>query len=120
MTKAPIDFPDDDEEFLEEDTSYNFRQLMDMLLANKDIILTIPSDQEEALRSGLITRKSKDNKMAMRKGLLPMDDVLSFISYPAKNKQTGEILAGQTCLRIKLAAKKSVNILSIEIPDDSF
>lgn len=119
MAKIPNDFLEDDE-FLEEDTAYNFRQLMDMIAESKDVILTIPCDQEEALRSGLITRKSKDNKKAVRAGLLPVEEVLSFVSYPAKNKETGEIIVGQTCLRVKLAAKKSVNILSIEVPDDSF
>ena len=111
---------EEEDDFLEEDTSYNFRQLMDMLTESKDIILTIPSDQEDALRSGLIMRKSKDNKKAVRSGLLPLEEVLSFLSYPAKDKKTGEIILGQTCLRVKLAPKKSINILSIEIPDNDF
>lgn len=111
---------EDDDGFLEEDTTYNFRQLMDMIVLNKDVIFTIPSDQEEPLRAGLIMRKGRDNKMAIRRGLLPIDEVLSFNSYPAKDPTTKKQIKGQVCLRVKLAPRKSVTILNVEVPDNTF
>lgn len=116
----PIAIADDNDDFLDEDSSYNFRQLMDTLLANKDIIVTVPSDQVVLLRAGLIMRKSKDNKKAVRNGLLPNDEMLSFQIYPAKDKLTKQDLIGQTCIRVKLAPKRSITVLDIEVPDDGF
>lgn len=116
----PIDIADDSEEFLDEDSSYNFRQLMDTLVENKDIIVTVPTEQVVALRAGLIMRKSKDNKKASRSGLLPNDEVLSFLVYPAKDKDTQKELVGQTCVRVKLSAKRSITVIGIEVPDNGF
>lgn len=115
-----INIADDNDDFVDEESSYNFRQLMDAIVANKDLIVTVPSDQIPQLRAGLIMRKSKDNKIATRKGMLPNDEVLSFEVYPAKDKDTKKDLVGQHCLRVRLSPRKSITVLNIEVPDDNF
>ena len=116
--KASKEIEDDD--FVDEDSSYNFRQLMDALTANKDLIITVPSDQVDMLKAGLIMRKSKDNKIASRRNLIPSDEVLSFKIYSARDKETKEVIEGQHCVRVKLSARKSITVLEIEVPDNDF
>lgn len=111
-------FVEDSEDFQEEDSSYNFRQLMDSLILHKELIITVPSDQVKALKDGLIMRKSKDNRKTKAQGLLPTDDVLSFATYVPKDKETGKEISGQMAVRVKLGPKKSVNVLSMEVPDN--
>lgn len=115
----PMDGIDDDDAFKEENEQYNFRELMDQVYQNEDIIFTVPDDQVELLRGGLITRKSKDNAKAKSAGLPSDNKVLSFLSYPAKDKK-GKLIPGASDVRVKLGPKKSVVILEIRIPSDEF
>lgn len=103
----------DEDSFLEDegDNSYSFRELMDMLIDKKDIILTIPTDQVAALKKGLSAIKGKDTRKLLDAGIKVGNEVLSFLAYPSANE-------GETCVRIKLGARKSVTILNLEIPDD--
>jgi hypothetical protein len=104
----------------EESNAYTFRQIMDTLLLQPELIVTVPTSQVEALKSGLVMRKSKDNRKAIRCGLLPEERILSFTDYPAVDKDTKEKIPDQTCVRVKLVDKKSVNIIAMEVPDDEF
>ena|SRR3990167_2906357 len=101
----------------EEELSYNFRELMDMLIEKKDIILTIPADQVEILKKGLYARKGKDTYKLNRAGVKAGNDVLSFLTYPAQD-EAGETIDGQMCVRVKIGPRKSVTILSIKVPND--
>ena len=110
--------PDNDELLPEEDNSYTFRQIMDTLLMQNELIVTVPTGQVAALKAGLVMRKSKDNRKAVRTGLLPTDKMLSFSDYPAVDKATKKPIPDQTCVRVKLVDKKAINILSLEVPDN--
>lgn len=109
----------DDEAFEEEDSSteYNMRELMDQVYLHKDLIITIPTEQVNILKQGLITRKAKDNTKLRENGILSVGDVLSFLVYPSKDKEDKEI-EGISEVRIKLGPKKSVNVLAIRIPSN--
>lgn len=109
----------EEEAMMDEDSSYTFRQLMDLLLEKKEVIVTVPSSQVNILRKGLSMRKNKDNRIAEAKGLLKNEEVLSFTSYPAMDSDM-RLIANQSSVRIKLAPKKSVTILNVVVPDDSF
>ncbi len=113
--------PNDDNSFLdgEDELAYNFRELMDMLVDKRDIILTVPTDQVDALKKGLYARKGKDTHKLNKAGVKAGNDVLQFLTYPAKDKDGKEIF-GQTCVRVKLGPRKSVTIINIEVPDDNF
>lgn len=102
----------------EENNAFSFRQLMDAIYEHKDIIVTIPADQEEALRSGLAVRKSKDNAKYKRAGITPSSETLSFLSYPAKD-ENGKEMEGAVTIRIKLGPRKAINVLALTLPDDS-
>lgn len=104
-------------ENMEDSENYNFRQLMDTLYETKDIIVTIPEGQEQELRDGLQDRKAKDNVRLKKEGILPITDTLNFLGYPAMDKN-GKVKEGQVCVRIKLLPRRSVDIISMEIPSD--
>ncbi|WCD44296.1 hypothetical protein Tiera_040 [Polaromonas phage Tiera] len=112
--------PDDDDiEFLEEDSNYTFRQLLDHLLTNGESLMTVPNDEVARLRTGLSIRKAKDNRIAQRKGLLENKQVLSYATYPAKD-ENGKELPGLTTVRVKLADRKGVTIVKLEAPTSDF
>ena len=115
----PFDGIDEDSFVEEGETTYNFRELMDQVYKAEDIILTVPSDQVDLLRAGLITRKSKDNAKAKSAGLPPDNKVLSFLVYQAKDKNNADI-PGVMDVRVKLGPKKSVTVLEMRIPNDEF
>ena len=111
------DTPEEDLFQEEGDTSYNFRELMDMLTDKRDLIITVPNDQVETLKKGLYARKSKDIFKLNKAGVKAGTDILSFSTYAAKDASGGESL-DNTCVRVKLGARKGVTVLSIEIPDN--
>lgn len=118
-TDGMIDRDDDNFQEADDGTSYNFRELMDMIAATPDIILTVPADQVELLKAGLVTRKSKDNAKLKASGMMPDSNVLAFLVYDYKN-EAGEVEADKKCIRVALRPKKNVTILKIEVPSTEF
>lgn len=116
---TPSDVIEDDLFEEESDgTEYNMRELMDQVYANRDIIITVPTEQVSILKQGLITRKAKDNVKLKGSDITTIKDVLSFLSYPHKKGET--VVEGYTDVRVKLGPKKSVQVLEIRIPNDEF
>lgn len=108
----------DSDDFMEEDNLYNFRQLMDTLVLHKELIITVPTEQVKQLKNGFVMRKSKDNKLLQRKKLIPDNEVLSFTVFPKKDDVTQKLVPGETCVRVRLGPRKSINVLEIKIPDN--
>lgn len=109
---------DMDEDFSEEGLSYNFRELMDMLMEKRDLIITVPADQVEQLKKGLCARKSKDSYKLNKAGVKAGSEVLSFNTYPAVDPLTKAPSETDSCVRVKLGPRKGVTVLNIEVPDD--
>lgn len=107
----PIESLEDDSDA----TEYSFQELLDALNESRDLILTVPSDQVTELQEGLQARKSKLNYAARQKNVEPPKDRLDFLVYPAKDSKGREI-EGQTCVRVRLKARKSVDIIKMEFP----
>jgi hypothetical protein len=103
----------DEDSFKEEDSEYNFRELYDMLLSSpdNDIIFTVVADDVDALKSGLIKRKSQDNLKMKDSGIKPDDKVLSFVVYAAAEE-------GQMEVRVRLRPRKGVKIMAVAVPGD--
>lgn len=102
----------------EEDNLYVFRNLMDTLVMHKELIITIPSDELDKLRKGLIMRKSKDNSLLKKQKLMPDDEVLSFTTFPKLDEVSKQPVEGQICVRVHLGPRKSVTVLNIQVPDN--
>lgn len=107
----------EDDLFTEEGSLYNMRELLDMVVDNKDVIFTVPTGDVESLKQGLIMRKAKDQNKMKKAGLVLDAGTLSFLVYPSKNED-GTERAGASEVRVKLAPKKSVTILDVRIPSD--
>lgn len=119
MTTESSDEVIKDMDSQEERDPYSFDEILSFLNIEKELILTIPSDQEEDLRSGLQARKSKINQGLKRKNMEPPKETLTFNSYPAKDSQ-GKVVDGIICVKVVLKARASVDIIKIEVPDKEF
>lgn len=97
---------------------YSFRELMDLLIEKKEILLTIPKEQEQELRKGLSVRKNKDNAKMKAAGIMPDTNLLSFFSY-THTDENGAPDPDLINIRIKLGPKKSIQVLNIQLLDDS-
>lgn len=106
------------ENLVEEDNLYAFRNLMDTLVLHKELIITVPSEEVDKLKKGLIMRKSKDNGLLKKQNLIPDEDVLSFTTFPKLDEVTKKPVEGQTCVRVHLGPRKSVTVLNIQVPDN--
>jgi len=126
MIQPNIEIPDINDPPMEEDTSindpedlsYNFRELMDLLIEKRDIIITVPTEQVDVLKKGLYARKGKDTYKLSKAGVKAGTDILSFLTYFPIDSVTKEENKEHTCVRVKLGARKSVTVINIEVPDD--
>ncbi len=98
-------------------TSYSFEELLNVLQQERELILTIPQDEEQALREGLINKKNRQNQAMKEKNIEPPRETLKFNSYPAKVRDTQEIIPGQLVVHVSLKERKGVSIIKIERPD---
>lgn len=111
--------PDLEDSFTEEgEDEYTMREAMDQVYQLRDCIMTVPTDQVETLKQGLIARKGKDNAKLKKAEVAVGSDVLSFLVTP--HTRDGVPVPGLSDVRIKLAPKKSVTIKEIRVPSDEF
>lgn len=111
---ADIDL--DEDATFEDDagTSYDFAELLAAVQESKDLILTVPEEQVEALKVGLSNKKAKENKKLKAAGLAVPRDALDYIVYKTKEDEK----QGTTHVRVKYGPRTQINILKMEIPDD--
>ena len=116
MTAQQIDSTDDADEggfvMEEEDGVYSFRQLYDMLIEKKEIILTIAPSELDALRTGLSMRKTKDNIKLKNAGLEPESLILKFSAYASKNTPAA------LDVHVRLAQRQGIRVMSLALPDN--
>lgn len=110
MTDANITDLDKDD-----DNAMSFRQIMNMLVENSEIIITINRDDIPQVKRNLTSLKSRDAMKMKNAGLEISDDVLSYIELPAKEGQA----KSDVRMHIKLGPRKNVLVKKIELPDDT-
>ena len=98
---------------------YNFDELLAALAESRELIVEIPSDQQNLLREGLQRRKMKQRETILRAGGTAPKEMLSFNFYPAKNVD-GSLKEGVTACHIHLKEQKGIIVLSIAVPDKEF
>lgn len=89
----------------------SFYEIYEKLLANEELILTIPLEQEESLRKGLASAKIKTNKKLAAQNLDTEDRTLMF------KKISEDLNLCITELHIYLKARPGCQVLNIRIPD---
>lgn len=99
----------------DDDNAMSFRQIMNMLVENSEIILTINRDDIPQVKRNLTSLKSRDAMKMKNAGLEISDDVLSYIELQAEPGQA----ESDVRLHIKLGPRKNVLVKKIELPDDT-
>lgn len=87
------------------------------ILANNEIILTIPADEEERLRKGLAGVKAKTNKKLLEEGLPVENSTLSYSVTPSKD-EAGKERDGIVDVQICLSKKYTITVFDLKLPDN--
>ena len=89
----------------------SFSEIYDKLLEHEELILTIPADQEQALRKGLAWTKAKQNNKLKDAGIQPDAATLSFqvIKKPDQEDKVD--------IHILLSKKASIKVFDVKLPD---
>lgn len=99
----------------EDDNAMSFRQIMNMLIENGEVILTLAKDDVPQVKRNLTSLKSRDAMKLKNAGLEIGNDVLSYIELLPKSGQADTDVR----LHIRLGPRKNVLVKHIELPDDS-
>lgn len=99
----------------DEGTSYDFAELLAAVQEQKDLILTVPADQVEALKIGLSNKKAKENKKLKSAGIAVPRDAIDYNVYETEEDK----LNGTKHVRVKYGPRTQIKILKMEIPDDT-
>lgn len=97
-------------------SNMTFQELLDTLYSNRELLVTVPTEQVRELKDGLQALKSRTNYAIRQKGGIPPSEMLAFLEYPAKDNEQ-KVIDGQTVVHIRMKPRKSVDILNIAIPD---
>lgn len=97
----------------DEPNPLSLTEIYNTVLAHDELIITIPADQEQALRTGLAGVKAKQNAKLKASGLTPDTSVLSFVVTPHATVQEA------IDIHILLSKKNAITVLAMRIPDDT-
>lgn len=100
---------EDDED---ESTELSLADIYNRLLLHKELILTIPKDQEETLRKGLASVKSKQNTKLKDSGIQPDQAQLQY-----KTIQNEE-LPDAVDIHIVLSKRTAITVIKVQRPDE--
>lgn len=107
--QTELDILDDDD-----DNAMSFREIMNMLVKDKEIILTVARDDIPQIKRNLTSLKSRDAAKLKDNGLDPGDEVLSYNELLPQADQAKDDVR----LHIRLGRRKNVLIKKIERPDN--
>ena len=102
---------------LDETTPMTLTEIYNQVMANDELLLTIPADEEQALRTGLAGVKAKQNAKLKASGLQPDKSTLSFVVTPVKGKD-GVVIPETIDVHIVLSRKQTITVLAMKLPDD--
>lgn len=96
----------------DEVTPLSLTEIFNQVVANDELIVTIPANEEQALRTGLAGVKAKQNTKLKENGLQPDKSTLSFTVTPHKT------LPDVIDVHIVLSKKQTITVLAIKLPDN--
>lgn len=105
-----VEFADSDEE------NISFRRILNMLTDHKELIITVANQDVPSVKKGLTALKGRDTQKLKSAGIANNEEVLTYVSYPAKDERGVESMT-QTSLHITLGPRKGVKIFDIKLPD---
>lgn len=93
-----------------------FSELYASVLLNEEIIITIPPEEVERVKTGLKNLKAKQASRMKEDGLVPDPSIFAFNTLPAKDESLKDSYVD---LSIQLSRKSVVKIAGIRIPDNT-
>lgn len=96
----------------DEVTPLTLTEIYNQVLANSEIILTIPAGEEQALRTGLASVKAKQNAKLKSAGLAPDSSTLSYTVTPHKT------VPDAVDVHIVLSKKQTITVIAMKLPDN--
>jgi hypothetical protein len=103
-----LDPPDEASE-----TELTYGELLSNAILNTEVIVTIPPEEEERVKTGIKNFKSRNAKKLKEEGLLADDYTLAFSSVPSQD------FPGCIDLSIIAKSKGLLRVKAIRIPDAS-
>ena len=95
----------------------SFMEIYSSVMLNNEIIITIPTEEVERVKTGLKNLKAKQATKMKEEGLVPDPSVFTFIEKPCEEE---EFQSTHVDLSIQLSRKSVVKVARIKIPDDNF
>ena len=95
----------------------SFAELYSSVMLNGEIIITIPIEEVERVKTGLKNLKAKQATRMKEEGLIPDPSVFTFIEKPCEE---AEFKNTHIDLSVQLSRKSVVKVARIKIPDDNF
>lgn len=95
----------------------SFMEIYSSVMLNNEIIITIPTEEVERVKTGLKNLKAKQATKMKEEGLVPDPSVFTFIEKPCEEE---EFQSTHIDLSIQLSRKSVVKVARIKIPDDNF
>lgn len=95
----------------------SFMEIYSSVMLNNEIIITIPIEEVERVKTGLKNLKAKQATRMKEEGLVPDPSVFTFIEKPCEEE---EFQSTHVDLSIQLSRKSVVKVARIKIPDDNF
>ena len=93
-----------------------FSELYASVLLNEEIIITIPPEEVERVKTGLKNLKAKQASRMKEDGLIPDPSIFAFNTFPPKDESLKDSYVD---LSIQLSRKSVVKIAGIRIPDNT-
>ena len=93
-----------------------FSELYASVLLNEEIIITIPPEEVERVKTGLKNLKAKQASRMKEDGLVPDPSIFAFNILPIKDESLKDSYVD---LSIQLSRKSVVKIAGIRIPDNT-
>lgn len=93
-----------------------FSELYASVLLNEEIIITIPPEEVERVKTGLKNLKAKQASRMKEDGLVPDPSIFTFNILPLKDESLKDSYVD---LSIQLSRKSVVKIAGMRIPDNT-
>lgn len=101
-----------DDDFEEDEARLSLLDIYNQLLTHKEIIITVPIEEEDKIRTGLASVKAKQSKKLRDNGFTPGRESLSYQVSPNADAPKAHI-----DMKILLKERTTINVVSMKLPD---
>lgn len=106
-----------EEQLFTEEEEMSFSELYAAAAINGEVVITIPPEEVERVKTGLKNFKAKQAAKMKEDGLIPDPSVFTFIQRECLDESMRENFVD---LSIQLTRKSTVKIAKLRIPDQDF